>query len=167
MGVVTRRRPLIERLTIMGLLDSLAGFGADKIAKAALGGTDKGKTFLMLQSLLAQAGGFQNLLALFEKSGLQNELRSWLGEGKNLPIAAEQNLRVFGESNVENAARMAGASKAEGASLLSAHLPDLIGDLMGLAQKSAGAPGAKSGADLLGGLSKSDLAAMAAKLLGK
>lgn len=43
--------------------------------------------------VLQRAGGVQGLLAMLDKAGLGDQVRSWIGTGSNQPVSGEQVAR--------------------------------------------------------------------------
>jgi len=100
----------------MGLFDSLKG---------AL----EGEAFpVMLNTLLAQTPyhDLNGLLAALQNGGLGPQVKSWLGNGQNLPITADQLKAVLGNSQVQDFARHLGLPVDEMLKLLAQYLPEII-----------------------------------------
>jgi len=98
----------------MGLLDGIVGgaIGAG-LATAA-------------QSIIEKNGGVQGVVDQFEKNGLGGIARSWVGNGPNEPITADQLKSALGGDTIHAMAEKAGVSADELASKLSTILPGLI-----------------------------------------
>ena len=100
----------------MGLFDSL---------KSAL----EGEAFpAMLNTLLAQTQyhDLNGLLAALQNGGLGPQVKSWLGNGQNLPITADQLKAVLGNSQVQDFARHLGLPVDEVLTLLAQYLPQIV-----------------------------------------
>jgi uncharacterized protein YidB (DUF937 family) len=99
-----------------GILKSLQGGGGGDL----LGG---------LQALLGKAGGLQGLLAQLEKSGLDDQVKSWIGTGANKQVSAQQIQDALGDDELAAVADKAGVSKEEAASGIADKLPELVDKL--------------------------------------
>ncbi len=79
----------------MGLLDQIAG---------ALGGQTGGGAGenqlmqLALQLLRNHPVGLQGLIEQFTRAGLGAQVASWVGNGQNLPLSADDLMRVLGNA---------------------------------------------------------------------
>jgi uncharacterized protein YidB (DUF937 family) len=98
------------------ILKSLQGGSGDQLA----GG---------LQALLGKAGGLQGILGQLERSGLGDQVRSWIGTGQNKQVSAQQIREALGEDDVAAVAEKSGVSKDEAASGLADALPQLVDKL--------------------------------------
>jgi uncharacterized protein YidB (DUF937 family) len=99
-----------------GILKSLQGGGGSDL----MGG---------LQTLLDKSGGLQGLLGQLEKSGLDDQVKSWIGMGENKQVSAQQIQSALGDDELTAVAEKAGVSKEEAASGIADKLPQLIDQL--------------------------------------
>ncbi len=85
----------------MGMLDGILGgvFGA-------------GATTL-LNSFIEQQGGLQNIASQFEKNGFGDTMKSWISQGQNLPITADQIHQALGSGKVKEPSRQDGPSRRQ------------------------------------------------------
>lgn len=120
----------------MGLFDNLAG-ALGQSAGAAIG------DLLKQQDL----GG---LIADFEKAGLGQVAGSWVSNGQNLPISAEQIHAVLGSGPVAQMAAKLGVDPDQAADQIAKLLPQVIDRLTPNGKLPAGGAGGLGG--LLGGL---------------
>ena len=100
----------------MGLFDSLKG---------AL----ESEAFpVMLNTLLAQTPyhDLNGLVAALQNGGLGPQVKSWLGNGQNMPITADQLKAVLGNAQVQDFARHLGLPVDEVLNLLAQYLPQII-----------------------------------------
>lgn len=107
----------------MGLFDGLAGqLGA--LLKGE-GGQDAPS---MLSNLLSEsgAGGLQGLLSNMQQAGLGEHVASWLGNGSNMPISADQLRTVLSEPVVQSIANRLGLPVDGALKLLAEHLPAAV-----------------------------------------
>jgi uncharacterized protein YidB (DUF937 family) len=100
----------------MGLFDSLKG-ALESEAMPAL-----------INTVLAQTQyhDLAGLVAALEKGGLGPQVQSWLGNGKNIPITADQLKAVLGNSQVQEFARQSGLPVDEILKVLAQYLPELV-----------------------------------------
>lgn len=103
----------------MGLLDSVLG---------AVGGDNpqQGQALQLVMQLVAQTGGISALLDKLQQGGLGSVLQSWLSQGDNLPVSAEQIQSVLGSDLLSQAATKAGVDPQAAGGLLAQYLPNLI-----------------------------------------
>ncbi len=100
----------------MGLFDSLKG---------AL----ESEAFpVMLNTVLAQTQyhDLNGLVAALQKGGLGPQVQSWLGNGQNLPITADQLKAVLGNAQVQDFARHLGLPVDEMLKMLAQYLPEIV-----------------------------------------
>lgn len=108
----------------MGFLDNLGGLG--KIVDMVSGSKDQGMSLLLIKGLVGKFGGFQGVLDQFGKNGLQDIVKSWLGNGtSNLPVSADQILQVFGKKELDDVSSDLNMKGEEAAGLLSKFLPEI------------------------------------------
>ena len=100
----------------MGLLDSLKGALESEAVPA------------LINTVLAQTQyhDLNGLVAALEKGGLGPQVQSWLGNGNNLPITADQLKAVLGNSQVQDFARHLGLPVDETLKLLAQYLPEIV-----------------------------------------
>ncbi len=109
----------------MGLFDDLAGAAKGAIFNAAEGG---------VQAVLANVvkstteGGVDGLLGKLQAAGLGDQVASWLGDGHNLPISADQLQAALGNSQIQDIAKSMGLPLDEALEGLAEHLPGMISD---------------------------------------
>lgn len=140
----------------MGLLDGL--LGAISGAEGQQTQTNDPKAMLMQAALSmitsqAGAGGLSGLLSQFHNAGLTDVVNSWVGNGQNQPVSADQVQQALGDSgHLEQLAQAAGLSQDEAAGHLSEILPELINKLTPNGQIPETGSGLGDLAGLLGGL---------------
>ena len=103
----------------MGLLDSLKG---------ALGKVEASALPTVINTVLAQTQyhDLNGLIVALEKGGLGPQVKSWLGNGANMPITADQLKAVLGNAQVQEFARHLGLPVDETLKLLAQYLPEII-----------------------------------------
>jgi uncharacterized protein YidB (DUF937 family) len=104
----------------MGLLDSLLGGSLGQIEAAAMPA--------LISAVLAKTnlGNLQGLANQLQQGGLGNQVQSWLGNGTNLPVSADQLRAALGSDQVRQLAQHFGVSPDAALQLLSEHLPGAI-----------------------------------------
>ena len=98
----------------MGLLDGILG-GAIGVEGATL-----------LNSFIEKQGGLQNIASQFEKNGFGATMKSWISQGENMPVTADEIQQALGSSKVQELAAKLGLPADKLASLLAQHLPQAI-----------------------------------------
>lgn len=100
----------------MGLFDSLKGALESEALPA------------MLNTVLAQTQyhDLPGLIAALEKGGLGPQVQSWLGNGQNMPITADQLKAVLGNAQVQDFARHMGLPVDQVLQLMAQYLPEIV-----------------------------------------
>ena len=94
-----------------------------------LGGLVGGEMTTVVNSFIQQHGGLQGMVTQFEKQGLGPTVQSWIGNGPNQPISADQVHQVFGSGMLSQLAAKAGMNPQDLAQKLSQVLPGAIDKL--------------------------------------
>ena len=105
----------------MSIFSQLEGQFGNLLAshQAELGG--------LFQDALANAGGYQGILAKLNQAGLGQQVSSWLAtNGKNLPISATQIEAALGDQHLQQLAKSFGVPVDQVANLLAQHLPAAV-----------------------------------------
>ncbi|SAI70292.1 Uncharacterized protein conserved in bacteria [Bordetella ansorpii] len=105
----------------MGLLDSL-------MTSLASGASGEGSGLLpaVLKQLGKYPGGIAGLMEAFERGGLGAVVQSWIGNGENLPISAQQLEAVFEPAVIDAIAADTGRARPDVLESLAAMLPGLV-----------------------------------------
>jgi len=87
----------------MGFLDSLENSPA---FKGALGQLEAAVVPVVLSEVLGNGsqGGLTAIVAKLQQAGLGDQVKSWIGNGQNLPITAEQLQQALGSDTVKQLA---------------------------------------------------------------
>src|SRR5215472_10526926 len=116
----------------MGILDSVmnalnsSGGPATSTPSSAVASA----VLSMLQSHGSAVNGLGSLMQAFESGGLGHLFQSWVGNGQNLPVSAEQIQSVLGNAGMlERIAQMSGVQTSEVAQHLSTLLPQIVDHL--------------------------------------
>jgi uncharacterized protein YidB (DUF937 family) len=109
----------------MGLFDDLE----NKAVTGMLGGTSNPLATGLLQMINNHPGGVAGLVQSFHEKGLGEVASSWVGNGQNLPVSADQIQQVLGGEQVKQLAAKAGISPDVAGSSLAQLLPTLIDKL--------------------------------------
>jgi len=87
----------------MGLFDSLQNSPA---LKGMLGQLEGAVLPVVLSEVLGSGGqgGLSAIVAKLQQAGLGDQVKSWIGNGQNLPITADQLQQVLGSDTVKQLA---------------------------------------------------------------
>ena len=107
----------------MGLFDSLSGG-----LKNALEQAETAAMPALISAVLAKTdlGNMQGLLDKLQQSGLGPQVSSWLGDGKNMPITADQLRAALGNSQIQQLAASFGLPVDKVLASLAEHLPSIV-----------------------------------------
>jgi uncharacterized protein YidB (DUF937 family) len=61
-----------------------------------------------------------------QKGGLDQQVKSWLGPGANLPVTAEQLRAVLGNAQVQEFARQLGLPVDQALKTMAQYLPEIV-----------------------------------------
>lgn len=109
----------------MGLLDELAG----SVLPGLLGSSSNPLVHGAMEMIQNQPGGLSGLVQSFEQKGMGGLVQSWVGNGQNLPVSADQITSVLGSDAVKNLAAKAGISPDQAGSQIASMLPGIIDKL--------------------------------------
>jgi uncharacterized protein YidB (DUF937 family) len=103
----------------MGLFDNLRGMVGQVVAAEAP---------ILISAVLAKTnlGDLQGLVAKLQQGGLNEQVQSWLGDGANLPVTADQIRSALGNQQVQELARHFGLPVDTVLKLLAEHLPTTV-----------------------------------------
>lgn len=76
--------------------------------------------------MLEKQGGVKGLVDKFEQAGYGEKVRSWVGNGPNLPISADEVHQALGSDTVKAFAEKLGISPEELTAKLSEFLPAAV-----------------------------------------
>jgi uncharacterized protein YidB (DUF937 family) len=107
----------------MGLLDNIGGS-----LKGVLGQVEAAAVPALISGVLAKTnlGDLQGLVTKLQQGGLNNQVQSWLGNGANLPITADQLRSVLGNEQVKQLAQHFGLPVDAALKLMAEHLPAAV-----------------------------------------
>lgn len=103
----------------MGLFDQVEGVLQNALAQ-------QGGITGLFNEALANSGGYDGILAKLNQAGLGDQVSSWLGSGKNLPVSAEQIQAALGDQHIRQLAASFGVPVDQVAALLAQHLPAAV-----------------------------------------
>jgi uncharacterized protein YidB (DUF937 family) len=112
--------------TSMGILDSLENSPA---FKGALGQLEAAVVPVVLGEVLGNGsgqGGLSTIVAKLEQAGFGEQVKSWIGNGQNLPITAEQLQQVLGSDTVKQLAARFNIPVDQLAKVLAQQLPATV-----------------------------------------
>jgi uncharacterized protein YidB (DUF937 family) len=109
----------------MGILDSLENSPA---FKGALGQLEAAVVPVVLSEVLGNGsqGGLNAIVAKLQQAGLGDQVKSWIGNGQNLPITAEQLQQVLGSDAVKQLAARFNIPVDQLAKVLAQQLPAAV-----------------------------------------
>jgi uncharacterized protein YidB (DUF937 family) len=109
----------------MGILDSL---GDSPAFKGALGQLEASVLPAVLNEVLGSGGqgGLSAIVAKLEQSGFGAQVKSWLGNGQNIPITAEELQQVLGNEKVKELAARYNVPLDQLSAILAQQLPKAI-----------------------------------------
>jgi uncharacterized protein YidB (DUF937 family) len=108
----------------MGLFDQLAGAVLQNVASQIQSGNLQGVIGKLLQNV--NLGDVQGLVNKLQQAGLDKQVASWLGNGQNLPVSAEQLRAALGNKEVQDIARKMGLPVDQALDLLAKQLPAAV-----------------------------------------
>jgi uncharacterized protein YidB (DUF937 family) len=109
----------------MGILDSLENSPA---FKGALGQLEAAVLPVVLSEVLGSGkqGGLSAIVAKLQQAGFGDQVKSWIGNGQNLPITAEQLQQVLGSDTVKQLAARFNIPVDQLAKVLAQQLPAAV-----------------------------------------
>jgi uncharacterized protein YidB (DUF937 family) len=109
----------------MGILDSLENSPA---FKGALGQLEAAVVPVVLSEVLGNGsqGGLNAIVAKLQQAGLGDQVKSWIGNGQNLPITAEQLQQILGSDTVKQLAARFNIPVDQLAKVLAQQLPAAV-----------------------------------------
>jgi uncharacterized protein YidB (DUF937 family) len=109
----------------MGILDSLENSPA---FKGALGQLEAAVVPVVLSEVLGNGsqGGLNAIVAKLQQAGFGDQVKSWIGNGQNLPITAEQLQQVLGNDTVKQLAARFNIPIDQLAKVLAQQLPTAV-----------------------------------------
>jgi uncharacterized protein YidB (DUF937 family) len=148
-----------------GLLGSVLGavMGGGQQAQGGLGGIlgsvmQNPQMMNAITGMLSNdggQGGLAGMMQKFQQAGMGDVVNSWVGNGDNMPISADQIGQVLGNDTLSGLAQQMGIDPSQAAGQLSQSLPDIINALTPGGQAPAGGLGNMGDlAGMLGGLLK-------------
>jgi uncharacterized protein YidB (DUF937 family) len=109
----------------MGLFDGVLGAVLGNVT----GGGAGAPMAQALEQLIQQHGGLGGLVGQLSQGGLAQQAQSWVGNGSNVAVTAEQIIGALGHGSVGNIAQKLGVDPQQAGGLLAQVLPQLINHL--------------------------------------
>jgi uncharacterized protein YidB (DUF937 family) len=108
----------------MGLFDNISGM----IGQLLSGGTGTSLVTGQVMEVLQQHGinGVPGLVAQFEQAGLGAQAASWVGNGENLPVSADDVENALGGPVLAAIAQRLGVDPQQARQLIAQHLPNVV-----------------------------------------
>ena len=91
--------------------------------------SDKGKIISLLLPIVVTMlanGGLQKILDAMKKQGLSSQAESWVDDGENQPISADDAKKILGEDKVKEIADKVGLPEDQAAKLIAEALPEAV-----------------------------------------
>jgi uncharacterized protein YidB (DUF937 family) len=109
----------------MGILDSLENSPA---LKGVLGQLEAAVLPAVLSEVLGNGGqgGLSSIVAKLQQAGFGDQVKSWLGNGQNLPITADQLKQVLGSDAVRQLAAKFNIPVDQLSEILAQQLPTAV-----------------------------------------
>jgi uncharacterized protein YidB (DUF937 family) len=109
----------------MGIFDSMEN---SPELKGALGQLESTVLPAVLNQVFGSGGqgGLSAIVAKLQQSGLGDQVKSWLGNGQNLPITAEQLQQVLGSDTVRQLAARYNIPVDQISQILAQQLPKAV-----------------------------------------
>ena len=108
----------------MGLLDEVLAMAGGSGAQQSQHASALGAILSLINS--PQVGGLAGLQSMFQQGGLGHIMSSWIGNGPNLPVSANQLQNVLHGGALQQAAQQAGMDSSQFTSTMSTLLPHLV-----------------------------------------
>jgi uncharacterized protein YidB (DUF937 family) len=108
----------------MGLFDG----GIGGALKGALGQVEAAAMPALISAALAKTnlGDLQGMVAQLQQGGLGEQVQSWLGNGANMPVSADQLRSALGTDQIKQLAAHFGIPIDSALKLLAEHLPTAV-----------------------------------------
>lgn len=107
----------------MGLLDGIAG----QVLGNMLGGSnDKSLLGKIAMEMISKNGGVGGILEKFNQGGLGDLAASWVGQGQNQSLSADQVDNVFGHDMITEMASKFGVDSSLLTGQIAQYLPELM-----------------------------------------
>ena len=71
-------------------------------------------------------GGVSEALDKLKKSGIGEQVQSWIGKGENKPVNADQVTQAIGQDQMEQIAQQAGTTPEQAAQAMADKLPGMV-----------------------------------------
>src|SRR3979490_2877945 len=109
----------------MGILD---GLGNLPVCRGALGQLEAAVLPVVLSEVLGKGsqGGLNAIVAKLQQAGFGEQVKSWIGNGQNLPITAEQLQQVLGSDTVKQLAARFNIPVDQFAQILAEQVPAAV-----------------------------------------
>ena len=99
----------------------------DQFKSAAIGAAAAAAPALLSKALQqTNFGSLQGLVDHLRESGLDQQVQSWLSNGANLPVTADQLRAALGDEHVRQLAQQFGLPVDKVLELMSQHLPQVV-----------------------------------------
>lgn len=112
----------------MGILDVLSNLFSSPAAKGIEGQLESTVIPVVLSEVLGQGnqGGLSAIVAKLQQAGLGDQVKSWIGNGQNIPITADQLQQVLGSEKVRQLATRFNIPVDQLSKILAQQLPTVV-----------------------------------------
>ena len=112
----------------MGLLEDVLAMAGGSLSS---GGVPPAQHATGLAAILEyvnspQVGGVAGLQKMFQAGGLGNVISSWIGNGQNVPVSADQLQNVLHGGTLQQVAQKAGIDPSQLTGMMASLLPHLV-----------------------------------------
>jgi uncharacterized protein YidB (DUF937 family) len=114
--------PIGGDCTMSGFLGQMLG----SIMGGQQGGRPTAIASILQQVLASNGGGVASLVSRFQGAGLGAQAQSWVSEGDNMPVSAEQIGQVFSPEQLQGWASQAGTTPDKLQAVLAEALPHAV-----------------------------------------
>lgn len=113
----------------MGLLDGILGglmSSGGSLGGQGMGAQGQNPLLQIALQMLQQNGGISGILGKAQQAGYGEQVQSWIGTGKNLPIDTNALSQILGQGQLGQIAQQLGVSHEEAAGQLAQTLPRVV-----------------------------------------
>lgn len=101
----------------------------DQVAGMFDGQDGKAGAYQAILRWIEEQGGIQALLERFQQGGLGAIVESWIGNGGNQPVSADQVTNALGSPAIADLAAKLGIEPQAASNLIAEHLPKMVDTL--------------------------------------
>jgi uncharacterized protein YidB (DUF937 family) len=112
----------------MGILDTLTNLLSSPAAKGIEGQLESAVIPVVLGEVLGNGnqGGLSAIVAKLQQAGFGDQVKSWIGNGQNIPITADELQQVLGSEKVKELAARFNIPVDQLSKILAQQLPTAV-----------------------------------------